>query len=73
MVMFQYGDRLSNLDPMTVGDASMSRNILSERAKAYLASLSALRLIEKDQAWFPYTVEIESVDDSLQVFEKFLY
>ena len=61
MIMFQYGNRLSNLNPRTVGDADTSRYILSERAKAYLASLSALRLIEKDNAWFPFTVEIDDV------------
>jgi len=57
--MFQYGNRLSNLNPQ---DAETRRYILSERAKAYLASSSALRLIEKEKAWFPHTVEMENVD-----------
>lgn len=70
--MFLYGNRLSNLNPMTV-DGSKTRVILSERAQAYLASLSTLRLLEPHDAWFHYTVDISDVDDTFQVCELDLY
>lgn len=70
--MFQYGNRLSNLNPMTV-DGSMTRVILSERAQAYLASLSTLRLLEPHDAWFLYTVDICDSADTLQVCGFYLY
>ena len=68
MVMFQYGKRLSSLNPMTIADLSQAHIIVSEQAQAYLVSLSTLRLLELPNAWFSYSIGIEEAEAYLQVY-----